>query len=37
MGAIMLIKGEKSSPKLSLEVRDSIKAASMFLSRQLEE
>ena len=37
MGAIMLIKGEKSSPKLSLEARDSIKAASMFLSRQLEE
>jgi len=37
MGAIMLIKGEKFSPKLSLEARDSMKAASMFLSRQLKE
>ena len=36
MGAVMLIKGEKSSPKVSGEAVESTKAAAMFLSRQLE-
>lgn len=37
MGAIMLIKGERSPAKLSNEAAESIRAASMFLARQLEE
>lgn len=36
MGAVMLVKGEKSLPKLSAEAAESAKAAAMFLSRQLE-
>ena len=36
MGAVMLIKGEKTSPKLSSEAAENVKAAAMFLSRQLE-
>ena len=36
MGAVLLLKGEKSSPKVSGEAAESVKAASMFLSRQLE-
>ena len=36
MGAVMLIKGEKSPAKLSGEAAESVKAAAMFLSRQLE-
>lgn len=37
MGAIMLVKGEKTLPKVSSENLDILKAASMFLARQLEE
>ncbi len=36
MGAVMLIKGENSSAKLSAEHAESARAAAMFLSRQLE-
>ena len=36
MGAVMLLKGEKSSPRLSGEAAENVKAAAMFLSRQLE-
>ena len=36
MGAVMLIKGEKSPPKVGSEAMESVKAAAMFLSRQLE-
>lgn len=36
MGAVMLIKGEKSPAKISGEAAESVKAAAMFLSRQLE-
>ena len=36
MGGVALIKGEKSPPKLSAESVESVKAAAMFLSRQLE-
>lgn len=36
MGAVMLIKGEKNPPKLGGEAAESVKAAAMFLSRQLE-
>ena len=36
MGAVMLIKGEKSPARISAEAAESAKAASMFLSRQLE-
>lgn len=36
MGAILLLKGEKTSAKLPPEAVESVKAASMFLSRQLE-
>lgn len=36
MGAVMLLKGEKSSPRLSSEAAENAKAAAMFLSRQLE-
>ena len=36
MGAVMLIKGEKSPPKIGGEAVESAKAAAMFLSRQLE-
>ncbi len=36
MGAVMLLKGEKSPPKVSSEMVESLKAAAMFLSRQLE-
>lgn len=36
MGAVMLIKGEKSSPRVSGESVENAKAAAMFLSRQLE-
>ena len=36
MGAVMLLKSEKASPKASAEAIESVKAAAMFLSRQLE-
>lgn len=36
MGAVMLLKGEKSSARVSSEAVESTKAAAMFLSRQLE-
>lgn len=36
MGAVMLLKGEKSPAKVSSENAESAKAAAMFLSRQLE-
>ncbi len=36
MGGVVLLKGEKSPPKLSSEAAESVKAAAMFLSRQLE-
>lgn len=36
MGAIMLIKGEKSPARISGEAVESVKAAAMFLSRQME-
>lgn len=36
MGAVMLIKGEKTSPRVSGEAVENAKAAAMFLSRQLE-
>lgn len=36
MGAVMLIKGEKSPARISAEAVESAKAAAMFLSRQLE-
>lgn len=36
MGAVMLLKGEKSPARVSAEVLESARAAAMFLSRQLE-
>ena len=36
MGAIMLLKGERSPSKVNSETLESLRAASMFLSRQLE-
>ena len=36
MGAILLLKGERSPQKVSGETLESLRAASMFLSRQLE-
>lgn len=36
MGAVMLLKGEKSPARVSGEAAESVKAAAMFLSRQLE-
>ncbi len=36
MGAVVLIKGEKSPAKISNDAAESVKAAAMFLSRQLE-
>ena len=36
MGAVLLLKGEKSPARLSSEAAESVKAAAMFLSRQLE-
>lgn len=36
MGAVILIKGEKSPAKVSGEASESVRAAAMFLSRQLE-
>ncbi|WP_369298513.1 stage V sporulation T C-terminal domain-containing protein [uncultured Neglectibacter sp.] len=36
MGAVALLKGEKSPPRVSGEAIESLKAAAMFLSRQLE-
>ena len=36
MGAVMLLKGERSPQKISGEIQESLRAASMFLSRQLE-
>ena len=36
MGAVMLLKGERSPQKVSGEALESLRAASMFLSRQLE-
>ena len=36
MGAVMLLKGEKSPPRATSEAVESAKAAAMFLSRQLE-
>lgn len=36
MGAVMLLKGEKSPARVSAEAAESVKAAAMFLSRQLE-
>ena len=36
MGAVMLLKGEKTPPRVSGEAVESAKAAAMFLSRQLE-
>ncbi len=36
MGAVMLLKSEKSPARVSGEAAESVKAASMFLSRQLE-
>ncbi len=36
MGAVALIKGERSPAKVSSEAVESVKAAAMFLSRQLE-
>lgn len=37
MGAVMLLKGEKSPARVTSEAVESTKAASMFLARQLEE
>lgn len=37
MGAVMLVKSEKSPPKVSDEAIEKLRAASMFLARQLEE
>ena len=37
MGAVMLVKNEKSPPKVSEEAVESVRAAAMFLARQLEE
>ena len=36
MGAVMLLKSEKSPARVSAEAAESAKAAAMFLSRQLE-
>ncbi len=36
MGAVVLLKGEKSPARISGEAIESVKAAAMFLSRQLE-
>ena len=36
MGAVMLLKGDRSPQKVSGETLESLRAASMFLSRQLE-
>ncbi len=36
MGAVMVLKGEKTGPRLSSEAAESVRAAAMFLSRQLE-
>lgn len=36
MGAVVLLKGEKTGPRLSPEAAESGRAAAMFLSRQLE-
>ena len=36
MGAVMLLKGDKGPQKPSGEVLESLRAAGMFLSRQLE-
>ncbi len=36
MGAVVLLKGEKSPARVSSEAVESLKAAAMFLSRQLE-
>ncbi len=36
MGAVILLKGEKSPARISAEAAESVKAAAMFLSRQLE-
>ncbi len=36
MGAVVLLKGEKSPVRVSSEAVESLKAAAMFLSRQLE-
>lgn len=36
MGAVALVKGEKSPARISGEAVESVKAAAMFLSRQLE-
>jgi len=36
MGAVMLLKGEKTPPRVTSEVVENAKAAAMFLSRQLE-
>lgn len=37
MGAVILVKDERSAAKVDSESLDSIRAAAMFLSRQLEE
>ncbi len=36
MGAVMLLKGERSPGKMGGEALESLRAAAMFLSRQLE-